>query len=237
MAASSPPPPSAPPPPTPPYRSNDALLAVVIGVVVVIACVAAFGMFAVRRIAENSHVEVTGSGAQKTVDIHSPLGDIHVNGEGNNAKVDISSPFGSLKVDTTPNIAALDLPIYPGAELVKSREHSPFRHNHGFDDLDSLNNLDTRDGGSPSAQVRLSAAGAALLVDVAEFRTTAAPAQVLSYYNDLLEKYGPVRRRQQDDRTSLEVKLSDSNVRAAAVKAGDDGTHFVLVRVVADGPK
>lgn len=234
MAAQYPPPP--PPPPSPPPRSNDALLAVVIGVVIVIACMAAFGIFAVHRFVINTHVTESGRGAQHQVEIQSPLGDLKVNGDDNNAKVDIQSPFGDVKVNTTPNPAALNLAIYPGAELVTSRDHSAFRDHHGFDDLDELN-IDQRDGGATGVQVQISAGDKTVGVNVAEFRTSATPEQVLSFYNDLLEKYGPVQRREHNGATSLEVRLAHDNVRAAAVKPGYDGTHFVLVRVASDSAK
>lgn len=236
MASSYPPPPPTPPP-TPP-RSNDTLLAVVIGIVVVIALMASFGVFAVRHFVENTRISDVRRGDRHHVEIHSPLGNLKVDGSGNNAKVDINSPFGSIKVTPTPDLDRLGIAIYPGAELVKSAADSPFHHGQGLGALDSLDGLDHvhfQDGNSTGAHVQLSSGGAALDVNVAEFRTAASPDQVLSYYAELLGKLGPVRRKTHGDGAiSLELKLSDRNVRAAAVKPGDDGTHFVLVRVLGD---
>jgi len=191
----------------------------------------AFGIFVALRIAQNTHIVENGDGSAKSVEIHSPLGDLKVNGEGKNAKVDIRSPFGSVHVTPTPDISRLDMDIYPGATLVPSRQESPFHDGYDFDGM-KFNGS----GHASGAQVRLSSGSAALNVDVAEFRTSATPDQVVQYYLDRLEKYGTVKRKQEGDgATSLRVELdNDKNVRAAAIKPGSDGTHFVLVRVVGD---
>jgi hypothetical protein len=223
--------PNPPLPPTPPPRTNNSWVAVLLGVGIVVVCMIAFGIFVALRIAQNTRVVQNGDGSTKSVEIHSPFGDLKVNGEGKNAKVDIRSPFGSVHVTPTPDISRLDMDIYPGATLVPNREDSPF---HDGYDFDGINVSDAGEGSG--AQVRLSSGQSALNVDVAEFRTSATPEQVLQYYFDRLGRYGTVVRKQEHNgATSLRVVLDgDKNVRAAAIKPGSDGTHFVLVRVIGD---
>ncbi|MGH9393098.1 MAG: hypothetical protein ACRD1E_02935 [Terriglobales bacterium] len=230
------PPPQAPQPPPPPQRPNQAVLAVVIGIVVVVCLFLGFGFFVVRSLVLNTHISETGAGDQHKVEIHSPLGDLKVNGKGDNAKVDIHSPFGDLRVNPTPNVAGLDIEIYPGASLVASRANSPFRDDGGarLAGIDGIKGVDFDAGDSPGAQVQLRHGTAALEVNVAEFHTSASPDQVLEYYATQLGRYGSVVRRQRGRAISLQVKLSDTNVRAAAVAPGADGTHFILVRVQSD---
>jgi|GEM_PF-2161333 len=230
-------PPPPPQPPLPPQtNNNNAVLAVVIGVVILACLFVGFGVYVVRTVVMNTHIAETGAGDQHKVEIHSPLGDLKVDGKGNNAKVDIHSPFGDLKVNPTPDVAGLGMEVYPGAELVQSRADSPF-HRDGqarMDGIDALDGVDFNPGDSPGAQVQLRHGDAVLDVDVAEFRTSATPAQVLEYYDGQLGRYGAIEQRHHGRTSSVEVKLSDSNVRTAAVAPGSDGTHFILVRVHGD---
>ncbi|HUX65907.1 MAG TPA: hypothetical protein VMV31_00305 [Terriglobales bacterium] len=223
------------PPPPPPPRSNDTILAVVIGIILVLALMAGFGVFAVHHFIANTRISDDHNGDQHHVEIRSPLGNLKVDGSGDNAKVDINSPFGSLKVRPEADLGSLGMAIYPGALQVTSTADSPFHNGQGLGALDSLHGMDQfnlRRGGSTSAHVQLASGAAALDINVAEFRTPDSPGQVLGYYSGLLGKLGPVTRKTHGDGAiSLELKRSDRNVRAVAVKPGGDGTHFVLVRV------
>lgn len=236
MATYPPPPPPTQPPLPPRTNNNNAVLAVVTGVVILACLFVGFGIYVVRTVVMNTHIDETGAGDQHNVEIHSPLGDLKVHGKGDQAKVDIHSPFGDVKVNPTPDIADLGMEVYPGAELVQSRADSPFdRWGHSREDgIDALDGVDFDPGNSPGAQVQLRHGDAVLDVDVAEFRTSATPEQVLEYYDNQLGRYGALERRNHGRTNSVELKLSNSNVRTAAVKPGSDGTHFILVRVRGD---
>ncbi|MGN6593328.1 MAG: hypothetical protein ACTHJX_10555 [Terriglobales bacterium] len=230
-----------PQPPLPPQRTNT-LLAVVIGILVVLVLMVGAGLFIAGRFLHDTSIVTHGEGADKTVDINSPLGDLHVKGEGDEAKVDINSPFGSLHVDPTPELSRLDMGIYPGAvPVAKGDRDSPFFHegaSHGGadDDFDVpyLNGVSLAQ--SSGAEVRLSAAGKALLITIAEFRTADSPGQVLDFYRRQLERFGPVRDNDSARGRGLKVRVSDTDERDVGVRARGGHTYFVLVRVEGDTP-
>jgi hypothetical protein len=228
-----------PQPPLPPQRTNT-LLAVVIGILVVLVLMVGAGLFIAGRFLHDTSIVTRGEGADKTVDIHSPLGDLHVKGQGNDAKVDINSPFGSLHVDPTPELSRLDMGMYPGAiPVAKEDRDSPFFRSEE-DRMDAADNLDAKDWNSVAlehssgAEVRLSSGGNALLITVAEFRTPDSPDKVLDFYRRQLERFGPVVKDDTARGRGLKVKLSDADQRAIMVRARGGRTYFVLVRVESD---
>ncbi|MGH9480305.1 MAG: hypothetical protein ACRD1A_13820, partial [Terriglobales bacterium] len=191
-----------------------------------------FGVFAIRRFVANSSISTSATGSV----IHSPLGDIKVNGHGDQAKVDIVSPFGSVHVNPTPDLAQLDLPVYPGATLVASRQGTPFAENdaQGFDALDGLDNMQfpatAQLGNAPGFQVRLASGGMQMRVDGATFLTPAALDKVLAWYQRAFQPFGSVTERERHGKTELEVRLSRGNVRSVSAESGSQGTYFMLIR-------
>ncbi len=214
-----------------PPRSNSTAVAVVIGIVAVFAIIIGSGVFVVGTILHGTRIERYGRGPTQRVRIKSPLGDINVNGQGGNAHVDIDSPFGSLHVDPHPDLTRLDMPVYPGATLVTSTANSPFHHDGSMPGMRDMRGLRLRDGDTPGVEVEMQGANGRLVITVAEFVTPASPSQVEGYYRRQLAHYGDVTSRSDNGAQRLEVRLSDTNRRVAAVKPGVDGTHFVLVRV------
>ncbi|HET9784287.1 MAG TPA: hypothetical protein VFP94_04920, partial [Terriglobales bacterium] len=203
-----------PPQPPPPQRTNT-LLAVVIGILVVLVLMVGAGLFIAGQFLHDTSIVSRGEGADKTVDIHSPLGDLHVKGEGNDAKVDINSPFGSLHVDPTPELSRLDMGMYPGAIPVSKEDRdSPFFHSD-HDRTGATDNLDANDLNSlalehsSGAEVRLSSGGKALLITVAEFRTADSPDKVLDLYRRQLGRFGTVVNDDTARGRGLKVKLSE----------------------------
>jgi hypothetical protein len=228
-----------PPQPPPPQRTNT-LLAVVIGILVVLVLMVGFGLFVAAHFLHDTTIVSRGEGSDKTVDIHSPLGDLHVKGQGDDAKVDISSPFGSLHVNPTPELSRLDMGMYPGSvPVAKEDRNSPFFRSHD-DRIDAADGLDANDLNSVAlehssgAEVRLSANGHALLITVAEFRTADSPDKVLDFYRRQLGRFGPVVNDDTSRGRGLKVKLSDTDQRETVVRARDGQTYFVLVRVEGD---
>jgi hypothetical protein len=219
----------------PPPRANSTVVAVVVGIVAVFAIIIGGGVFVVASLIHGTRIVQLGRGPHQRVEIHSPLGDLNVHGQGDNARVDIQSPFGSLHVDPHPDLSRLDMPVYPGATQVTSTAGSPFHHG-GTSTIDGLNGIQFHDGGSPGAEVELRGPNGQMVVTVAEFVTSASPADVESYYRRALARFGSVTTRFENGARRLEVRLSDTDRRVAAVKPGDDGTHFVLVRVIGGSP-
>lgn len=220
-------PPATPPPPP----RNNAWLAVIAGILIVLVVIVGFGVFVISRFVHNTRIVTSGSGANQVTNIQSPLGNLHVQGDGNNAQVSIESPFGDVKVVPQPDLTQLDMTIYPGATQVLSTADSPFHKNHAdFGDIDGMHGVHFD---SPGAEVTLRGGGGAMLVNVAEFRTPASTTQVLAYYRQQLSRLGTVRQRWENGAQGLELKRGKDDVRDVAVRSGDDGTHFVLVRVKA----
>ncbi|MGH9487964.1 MAG: hypothetical protein ACRD04_10305 [Terriglobales bacterium] len=224
MGTAYPPPP--PPPPAPP-RSNT-LLAVIIGVLVLLVIVVGAGVVVLSRFLRDTRIVTAGYGTHQVTHISSPLGNLNVQGDGENARLSIQSPFGSVKVFPRADLSQLDMTIYPGATEVLSSEDSPF-HNSGMAP-DGIGGLHGFNLPSPGAEVMLRAPVGSMLVNEAEFRTTAAPEKILAYYQQQLARFGSVETKWDGAAHALEVKLSDTNVRYVAVRRGRDGTHFVLVR-------
>ncbi|MGH9476232.1 MAG: hypothetical protein ACRD1C_07855 [Terriglobales bacterium] len=220
---------SSPPPQGPSSRpQNHALLAVVIGILVVLLLMLGFGVFVVSRFLSHTSIETIGHGADQVVDIKSPLGHLHVNGDGQNAKVSIESPFGDVKVVPNPDLSRLDMEVYPGAVRVLSDDDSPFRDSGVAPDFQSMHGVSFPNTG---AEISLRGSGGELLVNVAEFRTTAPAQQVLGFYQQQLSRFGLVAQKWDGPTRTLKVELSKANERYVAVRSGNDGTHFVLVRV------
>ncbi len=215
----------------PPPRTNSTVVAVVVGIVAVFAIIIGSGVFVVGTVLHGTRIVQLGHGDSRRVQIHSPLGDINVHGQGNTAKVDIESPFGSLHVNPHPDVTRLDMPVYPGATLVTSTAQSPFHHDGSMPGMRDMQGLRLRDGDTPGAEVELQGPSGRMTITVAEFVTPATPAQVDQYYRRQLASYGEVTSRFDNGAQRLEVKLSDTDRRVAAIKPGGDGTHFVLVRV------
>lgn len=223
-----------PPPPPGPRPQNHALLGVVIGILVVLVLMLGFGVFVVSRFVRHTHIVTIGQGADQTVDVKSPLGHLHVTGDGDNSKISIDSPFGDVRVIPDPDISRFDMTVYPGATQVMSGQDSPFRDSDlapdAFPQIHGMNF-----SSAPGAEVMLRGGGGSLLVNVAEFRTSASADQVLAYYQTRLGQFGAVERLWKGSTRALKVKLSGQNVRYVAVRTGRDGTHFVLVRAQAGG--
>ncbi len=224
---------SYPPPPAPrPPQRNNAWLAVIVGILIVLVVIVGFGVFVISRFVHNTHIVTSGSGANQVTNIQSPLGNLHVQGDGNNARVSIQSPFGDIKVVPQPDLTELDMTIYPGATQVLSSTDSAFdKHDDSIANVGMLHGVQF-DG--PGAEVTLRGGGGAMMVNVAEFRTPASTTQVLDYYQQQLSRLGPVQHRWENGAQGLKLKRSKDDVRYVAVRAGHDGTHFVLVRVKAD---
>lgn len=222
-------PPSAQPPGPPPR--TEPWVVVVLSLLAAFVVFIALGVIVALHIAAHTRITEVGTGSQKSVDIESPLGDLHVHGNGDNATGDIRSPFGELHVTPVADPARLDMPLYPGSEPVTSRSQSPFHQ--AF----NLGGRQVSHGNSTGAQVDMNSGTAGLSVSVAEFRCQATPDQVLNFYSGRLGDMGTLARKQDGDTTTLTLDLGEqgnANERAVAVKAGDDGTHYILVRVVGD---
>ncbi|MGH9467227.1 MAG: hypothetical protein ACRD1Y_07715 [Terriglobales bacterium] len=226
---STPYPPSTPPggPGGGPPPRNHALLGVAVGILVVLVLILGFGVFIVHRFVSRTQIVTTGQGADQTTSIHSPLGNLRVQKDGDRARVNIETPFGNVRVVPTPDLSRLDMTIYPGAtQVLSGASGSPFDgHDFSFDGDNSMHVE------HPNVEVFLQGGGGSLVINVAEFRTPAPAAQVVSYYESRLSRLGTVERRYQGARETLRLKLSDSNARDVSVERGRDATYFVLVRV------
>lgn len=223
---------SYPPPPAPrPPQRNNAWLAVIAGILIVLVLIVGFGVFVISRFVHNTHIVTSGSGANQVTNIQSPLGKLQVQGDGHNARVSIQSPFGDIKVVPQPDLTQLDMTVYPGATQVLSTADSPFHDNSA--DFGAIDGIHGVHFDSPGAEVTLRGGGGGMLVNVAEFRTPASTTQVLAYYQQQLSRLGPVQQRWENGARGLELRLAKDDVRYVAVRAGHDGSHFVLVRAKA----
>ncbi|MGH9484237.1 MAG: hypothetical protein ACRD1F_04200 [Terriglobales bacterium] len=194
-----------PPASPPPRRRNNAWIAVVIGIVVVLAIIIGVGIFVISRVV---HINVTGAG--------------------NDEHVSIQSPFGGVQVEPKADLTRLDMPIYPGAVQVLSSADSPFDNSSAA--MGNFGGLHGMHFTSPGAEVLVHGGRTLVMVNIAEFRTSAKASDVLAFYQKKLGVFGPIQHKWEGSTQTLQVKLSDSNVRAVSVRQGRDGTHLRLVR-------
>ena len=89
---------------------------------------------------------------------------------GEDKQVDIQTPVGGIHVSKGANVADVGLAVYPGAHLRQK---------------DS-------DGEDKSANVNISGLGFGLKVVALEYESDDAPAKLIAYYKDQLQKYGHV---------------------------------------------
>ncbi len=89
---------------------------------------------------------------------------------GQDKKVDIRTPLGNVHVSKDANPDDVGIPVYPGARL----------------------KADDSNGDDKSANVNISGFGYALRVVALQYESNDAPAKVVSYYKDQLNKYGNV---------------------------------------------
>jgi hypothetical protein len=89
---------------------------------------------------------------------------------GEDKQVDIQTPVGGIHVSKDANVADVGLAVYPGARLKQ----------HGSD------------GSDKSANVDISSFGFRLKVVALQYESDDAPAKLVAYYKDQLQKYGHV---------------------------------------------
>lgn len=89
---------------------------------------------------------------------------------GQDKKVDIRTPLGNVHVSKDANPDDVGIPAYPGSHL----------------------KADDSNGDDKSANVNISGFGYALKVVALEYESNDAPAKVVSYYKDQLNRYGNV---------------------------------------------
>ena len=89
---------------------------------------------------------------------------------GQDKKVDIRTPVGGIHVSKEATASDVGLPVYPGARLKP----------------------DHTDSDNKSANVNISGFGYSLRVIALQYESDDAPAKVIAFYNDQLQKFGNV---------------------------------------------
>jgi hypothetical protein len=90
---------------------------------------------------------------------------------GQDKQVDVRTPMGNIHVSKDAEPSDVGIPVYPGARLKQN---------------------DDNDGNDKSANVNISGFGYALKVVALEYESNDAPAKVVTYYKDALNRYGNV---------------------------------------------
>lgn len=193
-----------PGPPFPARRSGAGVLPVL--ALVVVALVAGLLVIAAEfafHVARQTQISTRATTAGENVAIH--------------------SPFGNLNVDTDTVGAKFGIAVFPGAVPVGKDGPSAFgqgvevngRHYH-------------------SAHVHLQFGPHGLFVDAGEFASPAAPQAVLDFYRARLAPLGTIKEEHHREDgtpvTELRVTAGD-NAHVVAVRAWQEGSRFVLVRV------
>jgi hypothetical protein len=108
---------------------------------------------------------------------------------GQDKQVDIKTLLGGIHVSKDADVADVGLAVYPGARLKQK---------------DS-------DGDDKSANVNISGFGFGLKVVALEYQSDDAPAKLVAFYKDQLQKYGAVLECHTEKHVDMNMKFDDKS--------------------------